>query len=101
MRNRPLITILFRNMKKDTAVVIHMTRTRNCRPRGLLGWRIVENIKGVYCGTVYAELRSLVSQKKCLKQGCSLGLDVSVSRPVFQTSRSRLGQKSKRLGLGA
>jgi len=44
-------------------------------------------------------------------QGCSLGLEVSVSRPIFQRSqsrlglgnlggsRSRLGLKTKRLGL--
>jgi len=45
----------------------------------------------------------------CVMQGCSLGLDVSVSRPFFEMSRSRLvnfigtshlGFKVKCLGLG-
>ena len=33
-------------------------------------------------------------------QGCSLGLDVSVSRPIFPMSRSRLGEMWEGLGLG-
>ena len=35
-----------------------------------------------------------------LRQGCSLGLDVSVSRPIFPMSRSHLGELWDGLGLG-
>ena len=42
----------------------------------------------------------LVSRQRSWLQGCSLGLDVSVSRRSFQTSRSRLGLVETREGLG-
>ena len=35
-----------------------------------------------------------------ITQGCSLGLDVSVSRPIFPMSRSRLGLGEMWDGLG-
>ena len=48
----------------------------------------------------YALVNLHSSMSMCSRQGCSLGLDVSVSRRSFQTSRSRLGLVETWVGLG-